>query len=117
MKKTHPKSRLVVKGLVEFLNENGQKYLLPQIYNVLGDLVQKPEAKKEVVVTSAVKLSQKEYSQLKKIVDKILGRELPITNKIDKNLIGGFTIKAGDWFLDASLKQELKQLKKVLLQA
>lgn len=105
---------LVVSGLLDYLEETGQRQLLPEVTQELERLL--TEEKTQVItVTSAVPLAPSQYQELKAILPKIFKLDLPVMQKIDRNLLGGFTIKVADWFLDASLVQELAYLKKFML--
>jgi F-type H+-transporting ATPase subunit delta len=43
-------------------------------------------------------------------VKSLTSKNVHLTNKVDKNLIGGFILKVGDKQYDASFKQQLKNL-------
>lgn len=109
------KPNLVVSGLLDFLEETGQTRLLPEVTQELERLLTEGEKVAEIRVTTVVPLTEAQKESLNRLLSNFLKVDLPLVNKIDKNLLGGLTIKLGDWFLDASLVQELKYLKKTLL--
>lgn len=112
---THKKSNLVTAGLLDYLSETNQREILPQVTEQLHSLVEESHKIKEITVCSPVVLTLDQQAVLKNSLKKMLNIQLPIVNKIDKKLIAGFTVKIGDWFLDASLSREIKDLKKKLL--
>lgn len=70
----------------------------------------------QVTITTAAKLTDKALSELRKVVERYAaGKTLEYDYRIDPQLIGGFTITMESKMLDASLKNELKQLRLNLL--
>lgn len=115
MMKSTKKSELVAQGLLDYLSETDQTKLLPEVTDKLAHLFQDSKKAKEVVVTSFIGLTHPQKENFRKIMQKILGVSLPVVDKVDKKLLGGFTVQVGDWFLDASLSRELRNLKRTLL--
>lgn len=69
-----------------------------------------------VEITSAAPLSDKEMQRLKNIIDThVNGAQVEYHTDIDPDLIGGFVVKIDSERLDASIKNELKQLRLKLL--
>lgn len=65
-----------------------------------------------LVITTASELPQEKIDDIVSVVKQRLGdATLEIEQHIDANLIGGFTVKVGDMLLDASVKNELNQLR------
>ena len=69
----------------------------------------------EAVVTSCVPLSSVQLENLRQILSKIHKKDLSVVNKVDKNLLAGFTVKIADWFFDASWTNQLEDLKQKLI--
>lgn len=69
-----------------------------------------------VKVTSAAPLDPEEEKRLKDLITKHLGGgTMEYTSAVDPSLIGGFTVGINSERLDASIKNELKQLRLKLL--
>ena len=69
-----------------------------------------------VEVAAAAAMAPAEEERLKKIIlSHLNGGKMEYTFKIDPQLIGGFTVNIGSQKLDASVKNELKQLHLKLL--
>lgn len=64
----------------------------------------------EVSVSSAFQLEQTEIDRISDSMSKRLGKKVTVTTNIDKDLIGGVVIRAGDSVIDASVMGRLKQL-------
>ena len=70
----------------------------------------------EVIVTTAAQLPEKEMQAIIDVVKKQLqGYTFEVVSEINPDLIGGFTVQVGDVILDASVKNELKNLRLKLL--
>ncbi|EKD64259.1 MAG: hypothetical protein ACD_51C00036G0002 [uncultured bacterium] len=116
MKKGDTKESLsVVAGILGFLSERGKTGLLTSVAQSLDEVVDKSHKADKIIVTSAVPVSKEQMNQLRSLVNRFLNRNLPAMNKIDKELIGGFSIRVGDFFLDASLASELFEVKQLLM--
>lgn len=107
-------SNLVVQGLLDYLKETGQVALITDVTQILENELIKTKKADKIEVISTVPMSQSQLRTLKTLINKLFKQSLPVENKIDKVLLGGFTIRVGDWFLDATLKRELQNLKTIL---
>ncbi|KKR31196.1 MAG: ATP synthase subunit delta [Candidatus Gottesmanbacteria bacterium GW2011_GWC2_39_8] len=113
MEKQSQKIKDVVSGLVELLEEKGEKKLLPDVTAALEEL-QGQKKVTQAMVETAIDLSKQELSIIKEFIKKKLGVEVPLKVKVDKDLLGGFILHAGDYVLDASLRKELTKLNNLL---
>lgn len=69
-----------------------------------------------VEVVTASELSKNDESRLKSLIQTHLnGATMEYTQRVDENLIGGFVINIGSERLDASISNELKQLRLKLI--
>ena len=65
----------------------------------------------KVEVTSAAPMGEKEEQRLKQLIESHLsGAKMEYGTRVDPDLIGGFTVNIGSEQLDASVRNELKQL-------
>lgn len=115
MKKIAHKSRVVFDGILDFINESGEQRLLLELTESLEEELAKTRGTDEIIVTSAMPLTLPQLKKIKNTLQKHLKKKLPIVNKIDKNLVAGFTIRVNDWFLDSSIRQEMETLTRNLL--
>lgn len=107
-------SNLIAKALMDYLRGSGKLKLLPEVTEVLEGKLDKSKTAQKIIVESVVSLDDEQARKIKKLVKNFLNQDLPVINKINKKLIGGFTIKAGEWFLDASILHDLDNLKFIL---
>lgn len=115
MKKGNKESSLVAEGVLGFLSDTGKTELLGSVTDILEEAVEKTGKAEEITVTSQLALTGPELQKIAALVGRLLKKKLPIANKVDKNLLGGFTIRVGDFFLDASLSNDLVRLKRIIL--
>lgn len=108
-------STSVVSGILGFLRDRGRTGLLPLVAHELDEAVGKSDERKKIVITSAVPLSKDQIQSIKSIISRFLKRDVPAINTVDKDLIAGFSVRVGDFFLDATLLSELNAVKQTLL--
>lgn len=65
----------------------------------------------EATVTTTFALDADLRKEFENIVKSISGKEVELTEKVDKSLIGGFILKIGDRQIDDSLSSKLSALK------
>lgn len=115
MKKISNKSRAVLDSLLDYVSETGEQDLIPEVTKSLEKEVARAQRADEIIVTSTVKLTPMQLKTIRKSLEKMLHIKFPMVNKIDKGLIGGFTIRVNDWFMDASISRQVEMLKQSLL--
>ena len=64
----------------------------------------------EVEITSAYELTNEQQTKLAQALQKRLNREIKIKTQVDKSLIGGVLIHAGDTVIDGSVRGKLAKL-------
>lgn len=101
-------------NLVALLAENGRLAGLPAITTAFETLKQEAEGKIEVQITSARKLTAGQQDAMAKSLVKKLGKKVSITTEVDKSLIAGAIIRAGDLVIDGSARGRLDKLTTVL---
>lgn len=69
---------------------------------------------KKGIIYSTIKLSNKQLSEIEKIISKMLSCNVTLQNQIDASLIGGFKIQVEDYILDDSMKSRLEKLKETI---
>lgn len=80
------------------------------------DIYRKENHISQVKITTAVKLDKQRMDKLRKLVtDAFPDSELEFSEAIDPALIGGFVIDVDSVRMDASLSNELEQLRQTLL--
>lgn len=100
--------------LVKTLAGAGRLLLVPQISMLYEQLRVEAEGVVEVELISAFPLEDADRQHIAEAMTRRLGKKISITANIDKNLIGGVVIRAGDSVIDASVSGRLRQLGNLL---
>ncbi len=99
-----------VKNFVAVLAENKRLSLLAEVQALFEDFKSQQEKFSDVTVSSAFELDKKVEEQLSEKLGKVLSSEVSLTTEIDKALIGGVVVRAGDMVVDGSIKGRLGKL-------
>ena len=101
-------------NLIKVLAENGRLSVLPRVAQLYADL--ETEYKKEIDadVVSAYALSKAQKNELSISLEKRLARKVNLNCSIDKALIAGMVITAGDLVIDSTASGQLTRLSHTL---
>jgi len=114
--KSPSQAKHVIKKFVELLAEKNQ---LAGAEKIIAEFIKIWHAKHgiiEVLATSASGLAKAELKLLKNyIVDLSGAKEVLLSEKNDKNILGGVIIRYGDKILDGSIRTSLSELKNQLI--
>lgn len=106
----------VYSRFLNLLVDNNRIALMHEIALAYMDLYRKVNNIYRVSVVSASPLLPAEEDRLKSIIERHLnGASMEYTSEVDPDLIGGFIVKINNEKLDASVANELKQLRLKLL--
>lgn len=115
MTKKRDTSDTIVATLQDYLKEQSEDEILPEVLTKLKEIVSKTHKAREIIVTSAVPMREKDIASLQAMLKNIVRRDLPLVSRIEPALIGGFTVRIDDWYLDASIASQLTEMKRRLL--
>jgi len=101
-------------NLVRMLAENQRLLVLPEIVAIFETLKAEAEKSVNVVVDSAFELSVAQQDKLVSSLKKRMGREVKLTYNINKELLGGVVIRAGDKVIDGSARTRLSEMANAL---
>jgi F-type H+-transporting ATPase subunit delta len=90
--------------------------LLPQISEQFEAFKALQEQSIDVVITSAFPLDDAQEKLLASKLSERLNREVQMRTEVDKNLLGGVFIRAGDLVIDGSVRGKLAKLAEVMNQ-
>ena len=85
--------------------------LMVMVASVYARLAAEKRGAAKAHVRTAVALSSDAQQQLVVKLKKFTGKDIELDIKEDPELIGGITVKIGDWVLDSSLRGQLRRLK------
>ena len=99
------------------LNEKNRLGLLAQIADTYEDLLDEQLGKIEVDVTVAQKLDAAQLEQVRQRVSAALKKDAVVHQYVDDSIIGGLVLRVQDKLIDASVKFQLEQMRRQMLQA
>ena len=102
------------RNLIRLLAENGRIAVLPELAMLYDKLRADAQGTVKAEVYSAYRLSKAQREKLEAALEKRLGRDVKITSHVDKSLLGGVMIRAGDLVIDGSLKGRIEKLNAAL---
>ncbi|KJG58000.1 ATP F0F1 synthase subunit delta, partial [Raoultella planticola] len=101
-------------NLIRVMAENGRLQVLPDVLEQFIHLRAASEATAEVDVISASQLSEAQLEKIVGAMEKRLSRKVKLNCKIDKSVMAGVIIRAGDMVIDGSVRGRLDRLADVL---
>jgi F-type H+-transporting ATPase subunit delta len=97
-------------NFIVLLAENNRLEIIPEIFVNFSRLKSEQEKTLEVVIRTFSSLSREQHDSLQSSLENRLGRKIKIQEEIDKELLGGAIIQAGDMVIDGSVKGKLEKL-------
>ena len=104
------KSSAMISNFLNLLVQKRRANVLPEIAMVFQALVDEERNMCQGTVISASEISGDLNDKIKATLEKITGKQVVVTNKVDPTIIGGIIAKVGDLVLDGSIKTQLKGL-------
>ena len=92
------------------LAQNDRLVLFPEISGLFELLKAEQEKSVDVTVSSAYELSEDDKNKLSSSLKNRLGRNVNISCDVDKSLLGGLLIRAGDLVIDGTVRGKLAKL-------
>ena len=97
-------------NLVRLLQDNHRIALLPEIAHQFEQLKADAQGYIDAEVVSAFDVEPAQMKSISEALRRRLGREINLTSRVDKSLIGGVIIRAGDLVIDGSVRGRLHSL-------
>lgn len=101
-------------NFLRLLAENRRLVLLPEIHEQFQILKANREKAVTVELIAASEISAEQQDKLTKALSTRLEREISMQVTIDKSLLGGAVIRAGDTVIDGSIRGRLTKLAEAL---
>lgn len=100
---------------MSFLNivgEKGRDSLLPEIISAFVDQVKRYKQIMVAKIVSAVPLSDELRQKIRDIILKVHEGKLELVEEVDEEIIGGFILNIADKRIDASIRGQIRELRK-----
>jgi len=102
-------------NFVKLLLQNNRLPLLPDIARIFEEMRAEDEGYIDVEVLTAFPFEKDAQKKLSAKLQKKLNKEIHMNVAVDKTLIGGVLVRAGDRVIDGSVRGQLQNLRKALL--
>ncbi len=102
-------------NFLRVLNTHKRLGMLEEIIKAYDELLEEKLGKVEVDLTVAKPLSQEQLAVAQQQISKALGKDAVVHTYIDESIIGGMIVRVGDQLIDASVRQQLRAMRKRLL--
>jgi len=101
-------------SLIELLVKNGREGYLPAVARVFVDETRKYNGVTETSLITAIPVNDKVRKQMTDLIASAFKTKVELKETVDKDIIGGFILKVNDNFIDASVRNKLRKIKKEL---
>ena len=98
------------RNFIKLLVESQRLVLLPEIAVMFEAMRAEAENSVDIVVTSAFELNETQKQKITAAMKKRLSREIRLSCEINRELLGGIIIRAGDKVIDGSASTHLSKL-------
>jgi F-type H+-transporting ATPase subunit delta len=102
-------------NFLKLLIQNNRLTLVPTIARLFEALKAESEGYVDVEVSTAYAFSKEEKQRFTAALEKKLSKRVNMNVSVDKSLIGGVLVRAGDRVIDGSIRGRLQQLVKTTL--
>jgi F-type H+-transporting ATPase subunit delta len=101
-------------SFVELLIKNGRESFLPAVARVFRDETLKYKGITQTSLTTAMPVDDNTRKKISDFVSKVFKTKVELIENVDNEIIGGFILKINDNFIDASVRNKLRKIKKEL---
>ncbi len=100
-----------IEGVTEYIRKDGKaQSILPRVRSLLTKVTAGAKKERVAQVSSAVVLTGPERATVRRVIEKILGREIECQFTTDAALLGGMKVTVADWVVDTSLSTQLESI-------
>jgi F-type H+-transporting ATPase subunit delta len=102
-------------SFIDLVVNNGRESFIPAIARVFIHETMKYRGITESILTTAVKVDAKVKKQITDLISDVFKTMVNLIENIDSEIIGGFILQVDDNYIDASLRNKLRKIKKELI--
>jgi F-type H+-transporting ATPase subunit delta len=100
--------------MIDLVVKNGREAYIPAIARVFIHDTKKHNGITETLLTTAVKVDSGIKKQVKDMIADLFKTNVDLKENIDNSIIGGFILKIEDNYIDASVRNKLRKIRKEL---
>jgi F-type H+-transporting ATPase subunit delta len=101
-------------SLLDLVVRNGRESYIPSIARAFIHETMKYHGFTESFLTTAVKIDEKVKSDITALISEMFKTRTDLKENIDPDLVGGFILRVGDQYIDASVRNKLRKIRKEL---
>jgi F-type H+-transporting ATPase subunit delta len=101
-------------SLVDLLIKNGRESFLPAVTRVFRDETLRYNGITETHLTTAVPVNDKIRKEISEMITSVFKTRVELKESVDEEIIGGFVLRINDNFIDASVRNKLRKIRKEL---
>lgn len=102
-------------ALIDLVVKNGRESHLPAIARVFMNETMKYKGITQSILTTAVKVDDNVRQKISDLISDVFKTKVELVENIDSELIGGFILRIGDNYIDASVRNKLRKIRKELV--
>jgi F-type H+-transporting ATPase subunit delta len=102
-------------SLIDLIVKNGRESFIPAITRNFIHATKKYKGITDSVLTTAVKVDDNIRNQITLLISDVFKTKVDLKENIDNEIIGGFILQIDDNYIDASIKNKLRKIKKELM--
>lgn len=104
----------VTLSLIDLIVKNGRESFIPAIARVFMHETKTYKGITDLVLTTAVASDTKIKKQVSDLIAEVFSTKVDLKENIDPDIIGGFILQIDDSYIDASVRNKLRKIKKEL---
>ncbi|MFN8242208.1 MAG: ATP synthase F1 subunit delta [Bacteroidales bacterium] len=101
-------------SLIDLLVKNGREKSLADIARVFTDEYLRYKGLTVAHLTTAIQVDKDIKTKVTELIKSVFGTGVEIRESVEPEIIGGFVLKVNDSYLDASVRNKLRKIKKGL---
>jgi F-type H+-transporting ATPase subunit delta len=102
-------------SLIDLVVKNGRENFLPAIARNFIHETKKYKGITESVLTTAVSVNDTVKKQITDLISEVFKTKVDLKENVDPEIIGGFILLVDDNYIDASIRNKLRKIKKELI--
>jgi F-type H+-transporting ATPase subunit delta len=102
-------------SLLDLIVMNGRESFIPAIARNFIHETKKFKGVTESVLTTAIKVDDNVRKQIIDLISTVFKTEVELKENLDPEIVGGFILQVEDNYIDASIRNKLRKIKKELI--
>jgi F-type H+-transporting ATPase subunit delta len=101
-------------SLIDLIVQNGRESFIPAIARNFIHETKKHKGITDSVLTTAVSVNEKVKKQITGLISEVFNTKVELKENIDPEIVGGFILQIDDNYIDASIRNKLRKIRKEL---